>query len=160
MRKPAIYRKRYIPLETVDISGDELIFRDDEILITRWDPIRPRDDFARGVSFTFLKEGCKISRHYDQSGKFLYWYCDIIEVEYLASADAYTLVDLLLDVRVMADGTWMVFDAGELADALEQRLIDNRQACSALRRLDYLLDLIGRGEFPPAACRQEEYWAL
>lgn len=160
MRKPTIYRKRYIPLETINISGDELIFRSDNILITRWNPIKPRDDFAKGVSFTFLNEGFKISRHYDHSGKFLYWYCDIIEVQYLAEEDAYTLVDLLLDVKVMADGRPMVLDAGELAEALELNLISNGQACMALRRLDALLDMIGRGEFPPAACRQEEYWEV
>ena len=147
-------------METVDITSDELIFRSDDLLITRWNPIKPRSDFARGVSFAFLKQGFKISRHYDHSGKFLYWYCDILEVQYAAQPDAYTLVDLLLDVKVMADGTMMVFDAGELAEALELNLISIGQACQALRTLEYILDMIGRGEFPPPECRQEEYWAI
>ena len=160
MRKPLIYRKRYIPFETIDISGDELLFISDEILITRWNSIKPRTDFSKGVSFTFLNEGFKISRYYDHSGKFLYWYCDIIEMQYVEKEDAYTLVDLLLDVKVMADGTLKVLDADELAEALEQNLISNRQACEALRTLDSILKMICRGEFPPAECRNEKYWQI
>jgi hypothetical protein len=62
MKKPVILRKRFIPFETVDISGDELLKRDEDVIITRWDVIRPRSDIAKGVSFAFLKEGYKISR--------------------------------------------------------------------------------------------------
>jgi hypothetical protein len=160
MKKPTIYRKRYIPYETVDISGDELLHRSDDILITRWNSINPRPDFSKGVSFTFFNEGLKISRYYDHSGKFLYWYCDIIEVQYIVTEDSYTLVDLLLDVKIMEDGTLKVLDAGELAEALEMKLITNRQACLALKTLDSLLTMIYSGEFPPAECRKDEYWAI
>lgn len=159
-KKPSIYRKRYIPLETVDISGDELIFRSEDMLITRWNAIRPRADFSKGVSFTFLNEGLKISRYYDHSGNFLYWYCDIIEVQYNEEEDSYNLVDLLLDVKVMADGTVKVLDAGELAEALELNLINNQQTCQALRALDSLLKMIDTGQFPPAECGQKEYWEI
>ena len=44
MKKPTVLRKRYIPFETVDISGDELISRSDELLVTRWKPIKIRSD--------------------------------------------------------------------------------------------------------------------
>lgn len=160
MKKPLIYRKRYIPYETVDISGDELIYRSEQLLITRWNAIKPRADFARGVSFTFLNEGYKISRYYDHNGNFIYWYCDIIEVQYLEKEDAYTLVDLLLDVKVMADGTQQVLDAAELAEALEQELISMQQACQGLKTLDTLLAMIYSSEFPPAVCCNEEYWKI
>jgi len=160
LKKPSIYRKRYIPDETVDISGDELIHRSDELLITRWNAIKPRADFARGISFTFLKDGFKISRYYDHDGKFLYWYCDIIEVQYNQEEDSYTLVDLLLDVKVMADGTLQVLDAGELAEALEENLINLDQACQGLKTMDQLLNLVYAGEFPPAPCRNQAYWEI
>ncbi|MGE5423361.1 MAG: DUF402 domain-containing protein [Ignavibacteriales bacterium] len=160
MKKPSIYRQRYIPYETVDISGDELLFRSKELLITRWDAIKPRADFSKGVSFTFLDEGFKISRYYDHNGIFLYWYCDIVEVQYDEKVDSYTLIDLLLDVQIMADATLKVLDAGELAEALESDLITTEQACRALRTMDHLLDLVNNGEFPPIECRNEKYWSI
>lgn len=160
MKKPCIYRKRYIPYETVDITGDELIFRSDELIITRWNAIKPRADFAKGISFTFLNEGYKISRYYDHNGNFLYWYCDIIEVQYNQTDDAYTLVDLLVDVKIMADGTLQVLDTGELAEALEMKLISLEQACQGLKTMDQLLDLVYSGEFPPVPCRNQDYWVI
>jgi len=39
MKKPIILRKRYIPDEVIDISGDELVFRSEDLLITKWNPI-------------------------------------------------------------------------------------------------------------------------
>lgn len=160
MKKPSIYRQRYIPYETVDISGDELLFRSKELLITRWDAIKPRADFSKGVSFTFLDEGFKISRYYDHNGIFLYWYCDIVEVQYDEKVDAYTLVDLLLDIKVMADSTLKVLDAGELAEALESNLVNIEQACRALKTMDHILRMIDDGKFPPETCRKEEYWEI
>ena len=82
MKKPIIHRKRYIPDEVVDITGDELVYRDEDLLITRWKPIRERSDISGGISYTFLKEGYKISKFIGPSGEFIYWYCDIINVVY------------------------------------------------------------------------------
>jgi len=62
MKKPIILRKRYIPDEVIDISGDELVFRSEDLLITKWNPIRKRPDISGGISFTFLKEGYKASK--------------------------------------------------------------------------------------------------
>ena len=36
MKKPTLLRRRYIPYELVDISDDELLYRSDELLVTRW----------------------------------------------------------------------------------------------------------------------------
>jgi len=160
MKKPTILRKRFIPLETVDISSDELLFRDDDVLITKWEAIKPRSDFAMGVSYTFLKDGFKVGRFYDSSGKFLYWYCDIIEVEYDEKHDAYTLIDLLVDVKLMPDGMAMVLDVDELSEAIEKGLVTVPQACAALRKLNDVLRMIYGGGFPPAICKREEYWKV
>lgn len=158
MNKPTILRRRYIPFETVDISGDTLLFRSDELIITRWKAIKPRADFSWGVSYTFLKDGVKISRFYDASGKFLYWYCDIIDVDYNEITDTFTIIDLLVDVKLMPDGTLILLDADELAEALEKGLITQEQACCSLRKLDSLLKTVYEKNFPPAICRKEEYW--
>lgn len=160
MKKPTVFRRRYIPYEIVDISGDELLFRSEELLITRWSAIKPRADFARGISYTFLKGGFKIGRFYDSSGKFLYWYCDIIDVDYDAGKDMYTLVDLLVDIKVMPDGLVKVLDADELAEAMEEGLVTGEQASRALRKLDQVLKMIYSDAFPPDICRAEEYWEV
>lgn len=160
MKKPIILRKRFIPSEIVDISGDTLLYRSDELIITRWKAIKPRSDFSSGVSYTFLKEGIKISRFYDEYGKFLYWYCDIIDVDYDESKDLYTMVDLLVDVKLLADGTLIILDADELAEALEKGLISAEQACRSLRKFDGLLKMIYERNFPPLECRDESYWEV
>lgn len=153
MNKPTIMRRRYIPYETVDISGDELLFRSESLLITKWTCIRPRKDFYGGVSYTFIDRGYKISRFYDEKGKFLYWYCDIIEVLYNEGTDTYTLNDLLLDIKIFPDGEVRVLDADELAQAIEEGLISTQQSCKALKTLDTLLALIYGGRFPPEECK-------
>ncbi len=160
MKKPEILRKRFIPLETVDISGDDLLYRDKDMIVTKWNVIRPRTDIAKGISFLFLKEGYKISRFYDPQDNFVYWYCDIIDVEYDEERDRYILTDLLADVKLFPDGTLRVLDMDEIADALETNIITPQQACMSLRRLDKLLKVIYEGNFPPGICREEEFWRI
>lgn len=158
MKKPRILRKRFIPYETVDISGDELLLRSDELLITRWKVIHPRSDMSWGLSYAFLKDGFKISRFYDANDSFLCWYCDIIDFEYDEEKDTYTLIDLLVDVKISPQGELKVLDADELAEVLEKGLITQERACTALKKLDKLLKMIYDSKFPPDICTKEEYW--
>ena len=60
-----MYRKRFIPDEIIDISRDKLMKIRSEYLITKWEPINPRDDIGSGESYTFFKEGFKISKFFD-----------------------------------------------------------------------------------------------
>ncbi len=157
MKKPVVLRRRYIPSEVVDISGDELLYRSETLLVTKWISIRPRPDFHGGISFTFLDKGYKLGRFYDGYGRFLYWYCDIIEVNYNEVHDTYTINDLLLDIKIMPDGEIRLLDTDELAEAIEGKLITDEQTCKALRTLDNLLKLIYSKNFPPAECDGYEY---
>ena len=50
-----IYRKRYIPNEIIDISGDKVEFVNEDLLITNWLSIHPRNDVAFGMSYAYLK---------------------------------------------------------------------------------------------------------
>ena len=52
-----MFRKRFIPDEIVDISSDEVLERNENIIITKWTPIKPRGDISGGISYTFLKRG-------------------------------------------------------------------------------------------------------
>jgi hypothetical protein len=157
MKKPTVLRRRYIPYEVVDISGDELLFRSNELLVTKWTSIKPRPDFHGGISFTFLEKGYKLGRFYDKNKNFLYWYCDILDVQYEQTSDTYTLNDLLVDIRIYPDGKVEVLDADELAQALEEGLVSREQAAASLKILDGLLKMIYGGGFPPAECNEWEY---
>jgi Uncharacterized conserved protein len=157
MIKPVILRKRFIPFEIVDISGDELLYRSDKLLVTRWKAIKHRDDLYGGISFTYLTEGIKVSRFYNASGDFLYWYCDIIDVSYDKKKDMYTFEDLLVDIKLLPDGQVRVLDADELAEALEKGLITASHVCRALRILDKVLNLIYENRFPPKECSDFNY---
>lgn len=117
--------------------------------MTKWKAIKPRDDISGGISCAFIQEGYKISRFFDNNGKFMYWYCDIVDVDFDADSNTYMLTDLLVDVQIFENGDVKVLDTDELAEALEQGLIGTGQACKALRRLDKLLRMIYEGKFPP-----------
>ena len=148
---PTIHRVRYIPAETVDISSDLLLYRDEEHLVTSWKPIRPRKDISGGVSCVFVSKGIKVSRFLDAQGALLYWYIDLVEVRRDADTDTYELHDLLADVRILPDGQVEIVDLDELADALEQGLITTEQGILALRTLHALLCDIQTGVQPALA---------
>ena len=156
MDKTTILRRRYIPDEIVDISSDKIQYRDEKLLVTKWNAIKPRADIACGISYALLKEGIKISRFYNLKDEFIYWYCDIIDVEYYPKEDKYIFNDLLVDVKMYPDGAVEVLDIDELAEALQRGLITQEQACRSLRNLDKLLKMIYNGQFPPEECKGAE----
>ena len=144
-----IYRKRYIPNEIVDISGDELLYQDEEMIVTKWKPIHPRKDIAWGISYTLLNRGWKISKFYGFENELRYWYCDIIEAEYDAENDVLTTTDLLVDLKIYPDDTHEVLDIEELDEAIEEKLITLEQKEDALNKLNELLKLVENKKFPP-----------
>lgn len=145
-----IYRKRYIPNEIIDISGDKVEFVNEDLLITNWLSIHPRNDVAFGMSYAYLKKGWKISKFYDKDKNFLYWYCDIIDAQ--IKDEEYILVDLLVDIKVYPDGRYEILDEEELDEALNEGLITKEQKEEALNKLNALLEIIKKGEFPPKEC--------
>lgn len=156
MNKPTVLRKRYIPDEVVDISGDEILFLDDELLITKWKTIKPRKDFTNGISYAFLKKGIKISRFY-KNEEFIFWYCDIINAVYDMEKNTFTLTDLILDLKVLPDGKTIVLDLDELSHALTSGIITVNEACRSLEILDSLLKSVYEGNFPPDICNDNRY---
>lgn len=140
-----LYRKRFIPNEIKLLSDDSILYMDDDLIITSWNTLKPRSDFASGISAYYRKEGFKISRHYGLDGTFTRWYCDII----MESKEDNALVfsDLLIDVVIFPDGTVQVVDLDEAADALEQGLITAQMLTQALRSTDKLLSYIHQNRF-------------
>ncbi|HIT88038.1 MAG TPA: DUF402 domain-containing protein [Candidatus Coprocola pullicola] len=141
-RNLKLYRKRLIPLETVLLKDDKILFCNEEMLVTKWNVLKPRHDFERGISCYFLKEGYKVSRFFDKEYKMVYDYCDIIETEFLKEMDTYIFTDLLADVLIYENGFVKVVDLAEIAQALERGLLSLELAKKALYRLDNLLCMI------------------
>ena len=158
--RPTILRKRLIPLETVNLESDIMLYRDDFLLITKWQTIRPKTDFSHGISYYFLDKSYKISRFYGHDGSFLYWYCDMIEVNYDEKTDTFLMLDLLLDIKIYPDGHVEILDEDELNEAFEKNLITEDQFASSKKTTSLLKSAVESRTFPPTVCLDPQYWYL
>ncbi len=144
-----LYRKRIIPAECVYLKDDILLYRDSEVIVTKWRTLRPKKTLSHGYSCYFLERGFKVSKFYDHEDHLISWYCDIIQTEHTVQdeEDTYIFTDLLADVVVYPDGRVRVVDLDELADAQRDHLILPDELQCALRHLDRLLKVIYKGAF-------------
>lgn len=150
-----LYRRRFIPDELKLLKDDKILYLDDDLIITSWSTLKPRSDFASGISAYYRKEGFKISRHYGADGSFTRWYCDIIIES--KTENGLIFSDLLIDVVIFPDGTVRVVDLDEAADALEQGFITADMLAQALRSTDKLLTCIHQGRFSELTDCMAEY---
>lgn len=147
MKRLTVIRKRLIPNEEVDISGDEQLSFDGNLLVTRWLPIRPRRDIGWGISYTNIEESYKISAVFDCTGYFKHWYWDIIDAQF-ETGSRLIVKDLLIDIIVERDFTIKILDIRELEEALETGLICLREHTLALNVLKKIfIDILERN-FP------------
>ena len=149
-----MFRKRFIPDEIVDISNDEVLERNENIIITRWKPIKPRADIGGGISYTFLRRGYKISKIFDTQDKFIYWYCDVFEYTHDKEKDEYVFCDLLADVKVYPEGEMEILDFPELAEAFQNKIITRAQLLRAIKSVNMLVEMIQNECFPPEICEK------
>lgn len=147
MQSPTLYRKRLIPMENVRLDKDHLLSLEDGMMITSWKTIRPKTELAYAYSCYYLDRGFKISRLYNHSHEFMYWYCDIIHTEYDARTDTYTFTDLLADVVVYGDGSYKILDLDELSEAFDKQLLSPSLMTKALLQLHDLLQMIYSHQF-------------
>ena len=150
-----LYRRRFIPDELKLLSDDKIVYFDDNLIITSWNTLKPRSDFASGISAYYRKEGFKVSYHYGADGTFTRWYCDIVAES--EAADGLIFSDLLIDVVIFPDGTVHVVDLDEAADALEQGLITADMLAGALRSTNNLLAYIYQGRFSELTACMADY---
>lgn len=147
MPTPILYRKRIIPDECVLLKDDKILHRDEQIIVTGWNSLKPRKDLHHGYSCYFLKEGYKVSKFYREDNSLLYWYCDIVEYDYHPDTDTYIVTDLLADVIIYPDGFVKVVDIDELVTALNEKLISEDTLKKSLLNLSSLLEIIYSGTF-------------
>lgn len=146
MEKMRLFRRRYLPDEMIELKDDEILSASQEMIITKWNVLKPRNDIAKGYSAYFLSQGVKLSKIYGPAGDLIYWYCDIIKPEIDKAAGTYIFHDLLIDVLIYPDGTVKVMDLDEFADIMEQGILDSADYLAALRSTDALLKKIYDGE--------------
>lgn len=142
MESIKLYRKRFIPNEIIFLKDDIILHSDEDKIVTKWNVLKPRGDFACGLSCYYLKKGYKISKFMDENGNLVYFYCDIIDIYFDKNEKSYIFADLLADVIVYKDGNVKVVDLAEIAEALDKNLITLELAKKALRILDELLNTI------------------
>lgn len=157
MADPTLYRKRLIPDECVLLKDDTVLYRDDQIIVTGWNSLKPRKDLHHGCSCYYLSEGIKVSRFYQEDNSLIYWYCDIVDYAYDKNTDTYIVTDLLADVIVYPDGFVKVVDLDELVTARQSNILSAHMLDTALLRLDHLLRIIYRGDFPGLQKPTEDY---
>jgi len=142
-----IFRKRFIPPESILLKDDIVISQSEDTIVTKWNTIKPKVTLHHGASCYFLKEGYKISKFYREDHSLIFWYCDIIQCDFNEAENTLIVTDLLVDVIVETSGYVKVMDLEELADALENNLITEEQLKTALRRLNNLLTIIYKDKF-------------
>lgn len=147
MDKPILYRKRLIPEECILLKDDIIIVCDEDVIITKWNALKPKKDLHHGYSCYFLKEGYKVSKFYKADNTLLYWYCDIVEYSYTETNNTMIVTDLLADVVIYPDGFVKIIDLDELAEALDQEKINNDDLKKSLIRINKLLQIIYTGGF-------------
>ena len=142
-----IYRKRFIPNELTHLKDDRILDIDGSHIITAWDTLNPRSDFAYGYSAYFLEEGIKVSRLFKADGTLLYHYCDIINTSFNKDSLCYVFEDLLIDVVVMPDGFVKVLDLDEAAEAFMSGSVSGEMLSVAMKTANKLLNVIYTGNF-------------
>lgn len=147
MANPTLYRQRIIPNECVHLKDDVIIKCNDEIIITKWNALRPKKNLHHGYSCYFLNQGFKVSKFYREDGSLLYWYCDIVEYRYNPEENSLTTLDLLADVIVYPDGFVKVMDLDELVSSLDNGSLPEALLKKCLLRLNSLLQIIYSNNF-------------
>lgn len=144
---PILYRRRLIPNECILLKDDVILSCENDIILTKWNALRPKKDLHHGFSAYFLKEHVKVSKFCKEDGTFMYWYCDIVDYEVDEAAGTVTSIDLCVDVVLYPDGRLKVLDLDELVQARREGLLTQSQMEHALLATGDLLDDIYHERF-------------
>ena len=144
---PVLYRRRLIPNECILLKDDVILSCTDNMILTKWNALRPKKELHHGFSAYFLKEHIKVSKFCKEDNTFMYWSCDVVDYETDESAGTVTSIDLCVDVVVYPDGRLKVLDLDELVQARREGLLTQGQLEHALLATGDLLDDIYHERF-------------
>ncbi len=159
MQNVKLFRKRIIPEECVLLKDDIILSANEDIIITKWNALKPKKDLHHGYSCYFLKEGFKVSKFYREDNSLMCWYCDIVNYDYQKEENVLIATDLLADVIVEPNGFVKVIDLDELADVLEKHALSEELLGLALKQLNHLLSIIYAGKFDTLTSHIEKWEA-
>lgn len=111
------------------------------------------------LTYYFVKKGYTISKVFQKSGEFLYYYCDVMEMRQVGRL-RYVMVDLLLDMIVYPDGRYHLIDVDEFAEAIEKGQLKRRQQVHSLRTLDKMINLQTSRSFIPKMLQEARMFPL
>ena len=157
MSYPELYRKRIIPEECVKLKDDIILSYENDMIVTKWNALKPKKDLHHGFSCYFLKEGFKISKFYRADNTLMYHYCDIITHEFVPEENKLIVTDLLADVIIYPDGFVKVVDLDEMIPALDCGGISLENLKCALLSCSNLLDIIYAGRLTELTKYIEEF---
>lgn len=146
-KNPVLYRKRLIPSECILLKDDVILSTTDNVILTKWNALKPKKELHHGYSCYYLKEGIKVSKFLKEDGSLIYWYCDIVDYEYDADTNTLVSIDLLLDVLIYPDGFVKVLDMDELVTARKDGSLSDEQLDRCLLIGNALLEKIYKKEF-------------
>lgn len=159
---PEMERERVFLGETNLLKEDVMIYRDNELLVVRWDTINRNKVFAKGISFYFPEEKIKVSALFDKDGGLVKYYCEVVEADYNKDSDKYVFRDLIVDVDLYEDGTYEELDEDQLKIALEDdenEIITPEKSREILRVKDNIIRKIHEGNIIPEWCiKKVEEW--
>lgn len=142
-----IYRKRFQPEECVLLKDDEIVYSDSSYICTRWETLKPRNDFDNGASIYDIEHGVKVSK-FCKGNDIVYYYVDIIGMEYLEGDDTYICTDYVLDVIVETDlTTYKVLDEDEFDELIEKGVFTSKEITDTYSKLNFMLDCIKAENF-------------
>ncbi len=156
---PTLFRKRIIPNECVKLKDDIILHMDENMLVTKWQTLKPRNDFHHGFSLYLFDEGIKVSKFLREDGSLYYWYCDIVEYDEDREKNELTVTDLLVDITIDSENRLNVLDVDELTVAYEKGLISDEQFHRSVKRLGDLLSSVHSGKFVKYAEYIDQYAA-
>ncbi len=142
-----IYRKRFEPDECVLLKDDEIVYADRSYICTKWETLKPRDDFDSGASIYDIKNGVKVSK-FCKNGRILYYYIDIIGIEYSVDDDSYLCTDYVLDIVLQTDHkSYTILDEDELDVLIENGTLNSTQVAETYSKLNFMVTCIEENNF-------------
>jgi hypothetical protein len=77
------------------------------------------------------------------------WHCmvDIVEINEIKK-DVFCVSDLFIDVEVYRDGSYKVLDINEYEEAIQLKVINDRQIARSLTSFHNIVDELNKQEFP------------
>lgn len=110
------------------------------------------------IWFVFRGKWFDIAKFYDESGKWLGYYCDIIEpvTQLIRVSRTAVITDLFLDLWITPHNDYYVLDEDELENAIRSKFISKSVGEKARSQLQLLIKKIGRNDFPPSQVREIE----